>query len=148
MKTRHAVGICAAFVLLFTALVGCRDKRELLRGDCWPWVTVSMDRDTLFCPQGDSTTADGRAGAYSCNGDPVQGCRVALSLSPATLGILEYLNPELQDTTNDDGLVNFRFRSFGRTGNEVIQVFCGTSGAACTLYIAVVVVDTLTFCVH
>jgi hypothetical protein len=89
-------------------------------------VQVYMYSDTVTFIPGDSVQAPGFVWVTDRQGRSVKGQAVDMVLTPPTLGGLEYVNTSLRDTTNDQGRVEFYFRSYARPGNVTIKAFVGT----------------------
>jgi hypothetical protein len=89
-------------------------------------VQVYMYSDTVTFIPGDSVAAPGFVWVTDRQGRSVRGQAVDLVLNPPTLGGLEFANTSLRDTTNEQGRVEFYFRSYLRPGNVTITAFVGT----------------------
>jgi hypothetical protein len=89
-------------------------------------VQVYMYSDTVTFIPGDSVQAPGFVWVTDRQGRSVKGVAVDMVLTPPTLGGLEYGNTSLRDTTNDQGRVEFYFRSYQRPGDVTIKAFVGT----------------------
>jgi len=98
-------------------------------------VLLYMYDDSVAFIPGDSTEAPGFALVTDRQGRAMKGQTVSLVLSPPTLGALEYANTSLRDTTNDQGRVEFYFRSYARPGHVIITAFVGTVSGADSLVV-------------
>jgi hypothetical protein len=98
-------------------------------------VQVYVYADTVKFIPGDSAQAPGFVVVTDRNGRVMRGVEVVLSLTPPTIGILEYANVSLRDTTNDQGRVEFYFRSYARPGRVTITAFVGTISGSDSLVV-------------
>lgn len=96
-------------------------------------VQVYMYSDTVRYLPGDSAAAPGWVVVTDRYGRVMKGVQVSLSLTPPTVGLLEYANIQLRDTTNDQGRVEFIFRSYRRPGVGTIQAWVGTKSGSWTI---------------
>ncbi len=67
--------------------------------------------------------------------NPAQGQKVDIELSDPTLGVIEYFDDQLRDTTDEDGQVHLQYLSFPVEGNQVITASAGGITASRTMVV-------------
>ncbi|MCB1059842.1 MAG: hypothetical protein KDB65_06415 [Calditrichaeota bacterium] len=81
--------------------------------------------DTLWFAPGDSASTTVTVIVTDYYGHAVAGMKVDLSLANASLGVIEYVDETLRDTTNSVGRVNAVFRSYAQAGDQIITATAG-----------------------
>ncbi|MCX6601264.1 MAG: Ig-like domain-containing protein [bacterium] len=89
-------------------------------------VQVVMYEDTVTFIPGDSVAVPGFVVVTDRGSRVVKGVQVTVSSTPLTVGQIEWVDPALRDTSNDQGRVYFNFRSYARPANVTITAYVGT----------------------
>ena len=66
---------------------------------------------------------------------PIPGVRVEVALANSSIGMIEYVDPLLADTTNSLGRANLIFHSYALAGDQIISAHAFGSMATATLTI-------------
>ncbi|MBU1920608.1 hypothetical protein KKG66_07165, partial [bacterium] len=118
-------------------LLGCDNDTPSTDETCPPqWlnsITMYVPEDTLWIPPGDSASTNLAVIVADGNGDVLEGVRVNLSLSNPQLGFVEFIDPDLRDTTNAQGRVEMRYTAVGLSGEVVFSATAGNVGARDTI---------------
>jgi hypothetical protein len=118
---------------------GC-DEESTMCSDC-DWdpgpglITLSIGTDTLRFLPGDSASTHLTIIASDLNEIVMGGVSTQLHLSNPQLGFIEFLDPELRDTTNAQGRVNLLFTAIGTSGDIVFTATAGGISTSRTLAI-------------
>jgi hypothetical protein len=131
--------LCAS---LFFVIWGCDDE-PLPCSDCgWDWglgidVNILLGTDTIRFLPGDSASTTVTIIVADDQGRAVEGQKVAISPEDPNLGFIEYVNPDLRDTTNAMGRVECIFRVLGQAGDQIIRASAGGRSDEATIAIRV-----------
>lgn len=98
-------------------------------------VFTGQQNDTLYFVPNDSASTTVTIVVTDSYGNARPGQKVDISLSDPSLGVLEFTDLELMDTTNALGRVNAIFRSYGIEGQIVITASTGGLTVSDTLTI-------------
>lgn len=127
-----------AAALLLTILMiigfGCSTDKSTDPGSSVKSVQVVMDTDTLKFVPGDSAVSTGFVVVTDQNGVVMKGISVSITITPV-IGLIEYVNTELKDTTDDYGRVNFVFRSYNQPGNLEVKATVGNVAGTWKLWV-------------
>jgi hypothetical protein len=128
MNSRIAWIFCAA---AFAALLwfGCDDEEDKVTPPIRPELSVQIvtgaTNDTLWFVHSDSASTTVTIIVIDSRGNARSGQQVNVWLSDSSLGLIEYSDPNLRDTTNTHGRVNAVYRSFAREGDQIITATAG-----------------------
>ncbi|MBI5059604.1 hypothetical protein HZB60_07495 [candidate division KSB1 bacterium] len=129
--------MCVMAVLLLA--VGCSDKSTSGTGGNTDGgvgsLQIVLGDDTLQYLPGDSASTTVSIVVRDRSGVVMQGVRVAISLTNASLGFIEYVDTQLRDTSNGLGRVECVYRSYAQQGDNVINV--NASGVVASVPISV-----------
>jgi len=122
--------------LLATIVVGCSEPTDC-KFDFYESIQIvtGTPNDTLLFLPGDSASTTVTVIVTDASGQAFPGQKVDISLSNPSLGVIEFTDLELMDTTNASGRVNAMFRSFGIEGQTIIAATTGGLVATDTLII-------------
>jgi hypothetical protein len=140
MKIVNRIVSCAALAVLVAAYFGCeKPEPPIVEPPVGPGrVEVYFFDDTLrIHPAPPYPDAPGFAIVIDDNGRVMRGEVVDLSVAPSHMGNIEFANTALGDTTNDQGRVEFYFRSNGIPG--VVHVTGSVGEASGTDSLSVVI---------
>jgi hypothetical protein len=120
-KTSWAAALLLGTLLLLS--IGCSKKSNSTEapgggGDIGS-VQVILNADTVDFFPGDSATVQGFVVVKDTRGISKPGVKISISLTPV-LGYIAYVDPNLRDTTDANGLVHFLFKSYGQSGQTVV----------------------------
>lgn len=121
----------AALVALFAGMVwvGCDDENAPphtvppLAGSVQ--IVLGTVNDTLYFLPGDFASTSVTIIVSDYQARPLSGMKVDISLGDANLGVIEWADPDLQDTTNSAGRVNAVYRTYARAGTQIITTCAG-----------------------
>ncbi len=122
MKTTSVCTLLAAFFVasLWISCYDCEDCHW--RPDLSSiQIVTGQQNDTLYFVPGDSAATTVTVVVTDEEGIPNPGQKVDISLSDPSLGVIEYTDPALMDTTNAQGRVNAVFRSYAIEGQVMIS---------------------------
>ncbi len=118
------------FILLLAALLaatlwfGCEDEGKIIERPPYPYyspqIVTELPNDTLRFFAEDSVMIWVTVIVTDGYGRAFPGQAVDISLSDPSLGVIEYTDYDLLDTTNALGRVNMLFHSFAIAGEQII----------------------------
>ncbi|MCB9366878.1 MAG: hypothetical protein H6508_06860 [Calditrichaeota bacterium] len=89
-------------------------------------IVLGTPNDTLRFVPGDSASTTVTVIVSDDQGRAMRGQKVDISLSNNNLGVIEWADENLEDTTNAQGRVNAIFRTYQVAGNQIISATAGT----------------------
>ena len=116
--------LAATFLLLAS---GCEEKKIGMNGWHDPIYDpeIILGADTLYYLPGDSASTTVTVIVTDYSGNVAPGVRVGIALANPQIRILEFLDTELRDTTNDLGRVEMMYYCYGSPGMNIITATAG-----------------------
>ncbi|NUO19053.1 Ig-like domain-containing protein [bacterium] len=126
--------LLAPLFLVLTCFIGCEDPQTCDCGDPAPFpgsiqIITGVPNDTLFIGPELLPSTPVIIILSSNNGTAMSGVAVDISLHDPTLGVLEFSDSLLLNTTDFLGRVYLIFRSFGEVGDQFIFASVGNISA-------------------
>lgn len=104
--------------------VSCKDDNSTQPQATSFQITILVGEDTLHYLPGDSASTTVTVILFDLEGDVVPAHRVEMSVTNSQLGFLEYLNPQLRDTSDAYGRIHMLYYSVGSPGLNIITATC------------------------
>ncbi len=123
MKQYCTLILLPLFLCLFLA-IGCEeeDGKIVEPPYYWIWnVQVLLGTDTLYYLPGDSASTIVIVIVTDQSGNVVPHVRVGIALANPQVGILEFLDEELRDTTNSFGQVRLAYTCLATPGMNIVS---------------------------
>ncbi len=131
MKLIRWTAATFAIIAMLLSGVGCEEKsggNTTTDGTGTPGsiqIVLGTVNDTLYFLPGDSASTTVTIIVSDQQGRALAGQRVDVSLANANLGVIEWADANLLDTTNAAGRVNAVFRTYALAGNQIISAATG-----------------------
>ena len=117
--------VLATILILLLFVAGCYEKYGPglpVIGDPGPCcIEIVMGTDTLYYLPGDSAYTTVVVILTNWDGNFSEGVKVAVALANPLIGILEFVDMELRDTTNALGRVELIYRCYATPGKNYIS---------------------------
>lgn len=125
MKLIRWAALIVATISILLSGVGCQEKSTTGGGDNQAEVgsvqiVTGATNDTLWFVPTDSASTTVTVIVTDTRGNAMSGQRVNIGLDNASLGVIEYVDDALRDTTNAQGRVNCVFRTYAQAGDQII----------------------------
>ena len=127
--------LVAAFAMCLLLLAsGCEEEKSCDDCDDRWWsgvgnVQIVMGADTLRYLPGDSASTPVVVIVTTMDGNVMEGVKVAVALANPLIGILEFVDTDLRDTTNALGRVDLIYRSYATPGTNYVAAAAGGHSA-------------------
>jgi len=141
MKLIRWAALSIAVLAILLSSVGCQEKTSTDTGGGGNETVGSIQivtgtpNDTLRFLPADSASTTVTVIVTDTRGLAMPGQKVDISLANTNLGVIEYVDAALLDTTNSLGRVNCVFRTYAQAGDQIIAATTGGFTAQRTLVI-------------
>lgn len=141
MKLIRWAAMFVAMVAILLSGVGCQEKTSTGGNDGTSGevgsiqIVTGTTNDTLAFLPNDSASTSVVVIVTDTRGLALPGKKVDITLANPNLGVIEFLDTELLDTTNSLGRVNCMFRVYSQAGNQIISASSGGISTNRTLVI-------------
>ncbi len=141
MKLIRWAALTIATLAILLSSVGCQEKTSTDNGGGGGGTPGSIQivtgtpNDTLRFLPADSASTTVTIIVTDTRGLAMPGQPVSISLANTSLGVIEYVDDALKDTTNSLGRVNCIFRTYAQAGDQIIAATSGGLTASRTLVI-------------